>query len=70
MAVVQPVKLSSVRLEAGTIWPSKRADKRLSSPGWILHTNTGDRSFTQHVNFAKPFNEPPAVSFASFFTRC
>ena len=67
MAVVQPVLLPSVRLEAGTIWPSKRADKRLSSSGWRLHKNLGDRSFTQHVNFAKPFNEPPAVSFPSFF---
>eukprot|EP01105_Mastigella_eilhardi_P019963 TRINITY_DN4720_c1_g2_i1.p1 TRINITY_DN4720_c1_g2~~TRINITY_DN4720_c1_g2_i1.p1 ORF type:complete len:221 (-),score=62.48 TRINITY_DN4720_c1_g2_i1:789-1397(-) len=44
-----------VHAESGTIWPSKRSDKRLSTPGWRLHKGHGERSFTQHINFVRPF---------------
>jgi len=54
----------SLKAECGTVWPSKRADKRLSTKGWRLHKGEGDRAFVQHINFARAFTEPPAVFVA------
>jgi len=51
----------------GCIWPSKRRDMTLTTPGWELyHLNkngapTANRSFTQHVNHSKRMSAVPEV---------
>ena len=57
------------RLEAttGALWPSKRADPKLSTPGWSLWARPKDesgeqvRSFVRHVNHAKRLSRAPQV---------
>eukprot|EP00727_Mastigamoeba_balamuthi_P002182 m51a1_g11961 hypothetical protein (367) ;mRNA; f:796648-798256 len=56
--------MAQIRAESGTVWPSKRADKKLSTKGWKMHKGSGRRNFVQHVNFARPFTEAPNVFLA------
>ncbi|KAH3765143.1 hypothetical protein Pelo_2975 [Pelomyxa schiedti] len=55
----QPIK--AIRCESGIVWPSKRRDKTMSATGWKLHKGNGERPFCQHINFVRPFADPPAV---------